>query len=220
MRRSPAWRLVSLKVPDASTATYASYPLPAAAIAGNAAQTSSDIPAKISFWRSVRSMAFETVGSSNAFTVERSMIFTPGSASTSSGNVGPHMLSRAVVVTMMGRFNALAAFRQRRTLSSRGPRAQKSKKWDSASGRLDEGSVHARFERLLLFRAGRRPPWFQRRKSQAAHFQIDVEPSHAGAGGESRGPAPQSDVTSLRDDRSGQRFLSARCLDVAAGRTS
>ena len=113
--------MVSLKVPDASTATYASYPLPTAEIAGNAAQTSSDSPAKISFLRSVRSMAFATVGSSNALTVERSMIFTPGSASTSSGNVGPHMLSRAVVVTMMGRFSALAALASETTLCFSSP---------------------------------------------------------------------------------------------------
>src|SRR5208337_2548754 len=44
---------------------------------------------------------------------ERSMIGTPGSASTSSGKVGPHMLSRAVVVTMIGNCRALAAFGQR-----------------------------------------------------------------------------------------------------------
>ncbi len=36
--------------------------------------------------------------SSNAFTDERSMISIPCSASMSSGKVGPHMLSRAVVV--------------------------------------------------------------------------------------------------------------------------
>jgi len=33
------------------------------------------------------------------------MIGTPGSASTSSGTVGPHILSRAVVVTMIGKFS-------------------------------------------------------------------------------------------------------------------
>jgi len=33
----------------------------------------------------------------------------PGKASTSSGNVGPHMLSRAVVVTTIGSFSAFAA---------------------------------------------------------------------------------------------------------------
>src|SRR3989442_5978359 len=68
------------------------------------------MPAKISFLRPVASIARATRASSNALTEERSMIGTPGSASTSSGNVGPHMLSRAVVVTMMGNFRALAAW--------------------------------------------------------------------------------------------------------------
>src|SRR6266404_790027 len=36
MRRSPACRLVSLNVPEASTATYASSPLPRAVMAGKA----------------------------------------------------------------------------------------------------------------------------------------------------------------------------------------
>src|SRR5229473_5154985 len=94
MRRSPACRLVSLNVPEASTATYASSPLPTAVIAGKAAQTSSEMPAKISFLRPVASIARATRASSNALTDERSMISMPGSASTSSGNVGPHMLSR------------------------------------------------------------------------------------------------------------------------------
>src|SRR5713226_5514872 len=98
MRRSPTCRLVSLNVPEASTATYASNPLPTAVIAGKAAQTSSEMPAKISFLRPVASIARATRASSNALTDERSMISMPGSASTSSGNVGPHMLSRAVVV--------------------------------------------------------------------------------------------------------------------------
>src|SRR5260370_31921579 len=37
------------------------------------------------------------------------MMCMPGSASTSSGIVGPHMLSRAVVVTTIGSLSALAA---------------------------------------------------------------------------------------------------------------
>ena len=78
-------------------------------MAGNAAQTSREMPAKISFLRPVVAMAWATLGSSNALTDERSMIEKPGSASTSSGKVGPHMLSRAVVVTMIGNFRALAA---------------------------------------------------------------------------------------------------------------
>src|SRR5712664_366751 len=91
MRRSPTWRLVSLKVPEASTATYACSPLPMAVIAGNAAQTSREMPAKISFLRPFASIARTTRTSSNAFPEERAMISTPGSASTSSGNVGPHI---------------------------------------------------------------------------------------------------------------------------------
>ena len=67
------------------------------------------MPAKVSFLRPVALMVWATLGSSNALTDERSMIGTPGSASTSSGKVGPHMLSRAVVVTMIGNFSALAA---------------------------------------------------------------------------------------------------------------
>src|SRR3989454_4869163 len=66
MRRSPTCRLVSLNVPEASTATYALNPLPAAVIAGKAAQTSSEMPAKISFLRPVASMAAATFGSSTA----------------------------------------------------------------------------------------------------------------------------------------------------------
>src|ERR1700733_551050 len=78
-------------------------------MAGKAAQTSSEMPAKISLLRPVASIARATRGSSKALTEERSMISIPGSASTSSGNVGPHMLSRAVVVTTIGSFSAFAA---------------------------------------------------------------------------------------------------------------
>src|SRR5882724_6354720 len=109
MRRSPTCRLVSLNVPEASTATYASNPLPTAVMAGKSGADSREMPAKISFLRPVDSMARATRASSNALTDERSMISMPGSASTSSGNVGPHMLSRAVVVTMIGSFSAFAA---------------------------------------------------------------------------------------------------------------
>src|SRR5258706_1657043 len=80
-----------------------------AVMAGKAAQTSREMPAKISFLRLVAAMASATRASSKALTDERSMISRPGSASTSSGNAGPHMLSRAVVVTMIGSFSALAA---------------------------------------------------------------------------------------------------------------
>ena len=47
--------------------------------------------------------------------------FMPGSASTSSGNVGPHMLSRAVVVTTIGRFSAFAALAKATTLCFSSP---------------------------------------------------------------------------------------------------
>jgi hypothetical protein len=58
---------------------------------------------------------------SNALTDERSMISIPGSAPTSSGNVGPHMLSRAVVVTTIGRFSAFAALARATTLCFNSP---------------------------------------------------------------------------------------------------
>jgi hypothetical protein len=49
------------------------------------------------------------------------LIGTPGSASTSSGKVGPHMLSRAVVVRMIGNFRALAALASATTLCFSSP---------------------------------------------------------------------------------------------------
>src|SRR6185437_8345903 len=58
-------------------------------MAGNAAQTSSERPAKISFLRPVASIALATRGSSKTLTDERSTICTPDKASTSSGIVGP-----------------------------------------------------------------------------------------------------------------------------------
>ena len=67
------------------------------------------MPAKISFFWLVNSITRATRVSSNALTDERSMISMPGSASTSSGNVGPHILSRAVVITMIGNFSPFAA---------------------------------------------------------------------------------------------------------------
>jgi hypothetical protein len=94
IRRSPTCRLVSLNVPEASTATYASNPLPTAVMALKATQASSEMPAKISFLRPVASMARATRASSKALTDKRSMTSMPGSASTSSGNVGPHKVSR------------------------------------------------------------------------------------------------------------------------------
>src|ERR1700686_2521003 len=70
MRRRPPSRLVGLNVPQASTATYASRPLPTAVIAGKAAQISSEMPAKISFFRPVVSIARNTRASSKAFAVD------------------------------------------------------------------------------------------------------------------------------------------------------
>ena len=49
------------------------------------------------------------------------MISTPGKAATSSGKVGPHMLSLAVVVTIIGNFNALAALASATTLCFSSP---------------------------------------------------------------------------------------------------
>src|ERR1700720_1735218 len=64
-------------------------------MAGKAAQTSRDIPAKISFLRPDPMMARATRSSSKALTDERSMISTPGSASTSSGERwSPHSVAR------------------------------------------------------------------------------------------------------------------------------
>src|SRR2546430_2588327 len=86
--------MVSLNVPEASTATYASNPLPMAVIAGNAAHTSSEMPAKISFLRPVASMARVTPASSEALTDARSMIPLTRVASPSEGSVSRNLLSR------------------------------------------------------------------------------------------------------------------------------
>jgi len=56
-----------------------------AVMAASAAQTSREMPAKISFLRPVAVIAWATVGWLNALTDERSMIGTPGNASTSFG---------------------------------------------------------------------------------------------------------------------------------------
>jgi len=74
------------------------------------------MPAKISFFWLVNSITRATRVSSNALTDERSMISMPGSASTSSGNVGPHILSRAAVITMIGNFSPFAALARATTL--------------------------------------------------------------------------------------------------------
>ena len=71
----------------------------------------------INFLRPVASIAALTRGSSQAFTVERSMISKSwGSASTSSGIVGPHILRAAVVVTTSGSLNTCAALAKATTL--------------------------------------------------------------------------------------------------------
>src|SRR5450432_3138927 len=95
MRRSPTCRLVSLNVPEASTATYASSPLPTAVMAGKAAQTSSEMPAKISFLRPVTSMARATRASSKALTDERLMIVGGGEKGyQNGGEVVPYQEGR------------------------------------------------------------------------------------------------------------------------------
>src|SRR6202030_1813848 len=77
---------------------------------------SRDTPANMSFFRLVASIAAATFGSSQAFTVLRSMILASGRADTSSGKVGPHMLSRAVVVTTVGTFSVRIALASDTTL--------------------------------------------------------------------------------------------------------
>src|SRR5689334_1864895 len=77
-------------------------------MAGNAAQTSREMPAKISFWRPVASIARATRASSKALTEERSMIST-GKRLNEFRECRPHMLSRAVVVTTIGSSSTLAA---------------------------------------------------------------------------------------------------------------
>ncbi len=62
----PTTLLLSLKVPDASRTTFASYPACVAEIAGKDAQTSSEIPAIKICLRPVASTAFATFGSSHA----------------------------------------------------------------------------------------------------------------------------------------------------------
>src|SRR5713101_2179332 len=63
-------------------------------MAGNAKQTCVVIPPIRSFCRPVRATASRTRGSSQALTTLRSMFSTPGSASVSSGRVGPHIHGR------------------------------------------------------------------------------------------------------------------------------
>src|SRR5712664_2852366 len=87
-------RLVSLNVPEASITAYASWPSPVAWMAGKARQTSVETPAIMSFLRPVASTALANRASSNALTVVRAMIGTPGRASVSSGITGPHHFRR------------------------------------------------------------------------------------------------------------------------------
>src|SRR5580698_283615 len=70
----------------------------------------------MSFFRPVASMAAATFGSSQALTELRSTILMSGMAATNSGNVGPHILSRAVVVTTVGTFSTRIALASDTTL--------------------------------------------------------------------------------------------------------
>src|SRR5438034_464219 len=77
-------------------------------MAGNAKQTCVVIPPIRSFRRPVRVTASRTRGSSHALTTLRSMFSTPGSASLSSGRVGPHIIG-AVDVSTTGTQDARGA---------------------------------------------------------------------------------------------------------------
>jgi hypothetical protein len=85
-------------------------------MAGNAAQTSREMPAKIHFFRPVTVMAWVTFGSSN--THYRRAIDHWNARQPSTRKVGPHMVSRTVVVTTIGNFRALAALPIRLCFSS------------------------------------------------------------------------------------------------------
>jgi len=104
-----------LKVPQASTATYASSPRLIAVIAGKAAQTSREsgedqLLAARRLDRMSRSRVIESID--RAAVDDRHA----GQRLDQLGNVGPHMLSRAVVVTTTGSFSALAALARPTTL--------------------------------------------------------------------------------------------------------
>src|SRR5204862_116530 len=79
-----------------------------AAIAGNARQTSVEMPVTIRFLRPVALTASTKRFSCQALTVVRSMPWTPGRASASSGMSGPHIFS-VVVVTITGTLSASIA---------------------------------------------------------------------------------------------------------------
>src|SRR5262249_33083696 len=81
----------------------------------------SETPANMSFLRRVASMAATTFGSSHALTEARSIMGSGPTTSTSSGKVGPHMLSRAVVVTMVGTPSTFAALARATTLRLSSP---------------------------------------------------------------------------------------------------
>src|SRR2546422_2757647 len=97
MRRMPVIRLVSLKVPEASIAAYTSYPAAVAEIAGKARQTSIEIAAIMSFLRPVAAMAFTMRGSSQAFTVVRSIISTRSEEHTSELQSRLHLVCRLLL---------------------------------------------------------------------------------------------------------------------------
>jgi hypothetical protein len=78
----------------------------------------------INFLRPVAWIAAFTRGSSQAFTVERSIISrSGGSTAASSGMVGPHILRAAVVVTTSGSFKTRAALAKATTLCFSSPTA-------------------------------------------------------------------------------------------------
>src|SRR5689334_21465087 len=84
-------------------------------------------------------------------------------------------------------------------------------------GALERWVTHAGSERLLLFRARRRPRRVHRGRSYAARAEIDSEPSHAGTRKRSGRAAAQSNLPSIRVDGRGRGFLSARGGDASRG---
>src|SRR5262249_27428680 len=94
-------------------------------------------------------------------------------------------------------------------------RAKSRKCRSSASNAMDDELSRAGFQRLLLFRAGGRSRRVHGRRPDAANSEIDTEPSHSAARGEPWGPAAQSHLTAVRNDRRGRGLLSPRGGDVA-----
>src|SRR5438876_4231282 len=76
--------------------------------------------------------------------------------------------------------------------------------------RIGRWSDHARSERLLLFRPGGRPRRVYGCRTGATYSEVDVEPSPARAGEESRRPPAESHLAPVRHDRGWRRILSPR----------